>query len=529
MATIFEAPAAMNGALPPGPRPLPFVGNVLEFRRDQLGYLQRLEREYGKMATIYIGNVPVVLLFRPEHVRYVLAENPRNFTSREVSEGLRQLIGDGLLTIDGEAHRRQRRLVQPAFHRKRVEGYAATMTQYAQEMLADWRAGDRLDMARAMQELTLRIVAKCLFNIDLANQANQLGRAFSEMIDNPVGLLEGFLGLHIDSPLTAYGRRMAAKRRVDEFIYTLIAQRRAEGQDRGDILSMLLAAQEEDEVGHGGENENGYDGLNGENGLTDIQIRDHIMTFLAAGHETTANALTWTFYLLSEHPDVREKLLEELQTVLGGRVPVVEDLPNLPYLEWVLNESMRLYPPAWVQGRRSIEAFELDGVRLPTGTMVMFSQWVIHRLPEIWGDAEVFRPERWDPVAGQKVLPWSYFPFGGGPRICIGMPFAQLEAKLLLATILPRFTPHVMPGYQPEPNPLITLRPKNGLPVMLASTGTEDVEGGAQAWEHLFSGDEEGDEEYDGYGGYGGYPEREGCLRALWSLLMGGNRDEYID
>jgi cytochrome P450 len=247
---------------------------------------------------------------------------------------------------------------------------------------------------------------------------------------------------------------------------------------------------------------------------------------MAAGHETTANALTWTFYLLSEHPDVREKLLEELQAVLGGRVPLVEDLPNLPYLEWVLNESMRLYPPAWVQGRRSVEAFELDGVRFPAGTMVMFSQWVIHRLPEIWGDAEAFRPERWDPVAGQKVLSWSYFPFGGGPRICIGMPFAQLEAKLLLATILPRFTPRVMPGYQPELNPLITLRPKNGLPVILASTRAQDAEdpqGSAPGWEHLFSGDEEGDE------GYWGYPDREGCLRALWSLLLGSNHDEYVD
>lgn len=460
MATIVQE----HTVLPAGPRPLPFVGNILEFRRDQLGYLQQLQRTYGDMATIHIGNAPVVLLFRPEHVRYVLTENPRNFTSREVAEGLRQLIGDGLLTIDGEAHRQQRRLVQPAFHKKRVEGYAGIMVQHTQEMLEEWYAGERLDMASAMQALTLRIVARCLFNVDLTQQIDELGRAFSEMIANPIGLLEGFLNVRIDQPFTAYGRRMAAKRRVDDFIYELIAQRRTEGRDTGDVLSMLLTAQEE--------------GIT----LTDTQVRDHIMTFFAAGHETTANALTWTFYLLSDHPAEREKLLNELKTVLAGRAPTVEDLPDLPYLEWVLNESMRLYPPAWTQGRRATNAFELDGVHFPAGTMVMFSQWVIHRLPDVWDDPDVFRPERWDPVNGQKVPQWSYFPFGGGPRICIGMPFAQLEAKLLLGTMLQRYIPLTVPGYRMELNPLITLRPKHGLPMMLVLA---DSDGTASSRDHL--------------------------------------------
>lgn len=495
MATTFEPPASEHAALPPGPRPLPYIGNVLDFRRDQLGYLQQLERTYGRMATIYIGNVPAVMLFRPEHVRYILTENPRNFTNREVTEGLRQLIGDGLLTIDGEMHRQQRRLVQPAFHKKRVEGYASTMTQYTQEMLKGWRAGERLDIARAMQEVTLRIVAKCLFNVDLAGQVNELGGAFTGMIGNPVGLLEGFLNIRIDSPLTAYGRRMAAKRRVDEFIYGLIAERRAEGQDKGDALSMLLAAQESEE---------------GNDALTDEQVRDHIMTFVAAGHETTANALTWTFYLLSGHPAVREKLLNELQTRQAGRIPTVDDLPNLPYLEWVLNESMRLYPPAWTQGRRAVEAFELDGVHFPAGTMVMFSQWVIHRLPDIWGDPLTFRPERWDPAAEEKVPPWSYFPFGGGPRICIGMPFAQLEAKLLLATILQRFTPRITPGYHLELNPLVTLRPKHGMPAILIPTGVAGAEGSVTNWDNLLYSSAERQREYS---------ERKGCLGALLSLF----------
>ncbi|MGH2493278.1 MAG: cytochrome P450, partial [Ktedonobacteraceae bacterium] len=424
-----------------------------------------------------------------EHVRYVLTENPRNFTSREVAEGLRQLIGDGLLTIDGEAHRQQRRMVQPAFHKKRVEGYASVMTDYTEGTLKNWRAGERIDMARAMQELTLRIVGKCLFNLDVADQVDTLGNAFTEMIGNPIGLLEGFLNVRIDQPFTAYGRRMAAKRRIDEFIYQLIAPRRSETGDKGDVLSMLLKAQE------------------GEIALSDTQVRDHIMTFVAAGHETTANALTWTFYLLAQHPDARKKLLAELQSVLAGRAPTIDDLPNMPYTEWVLNESMRLYPPAWTQGRRATEAFDLDGVHFPAGTMVMFSQWVIHRLPEIWGDAETFRPERWDPTNEQKVLPWSYFPFGGGPRICIGMPFAQLEAKLLLATILQQFTPHLAPGSRVELNPLITLRPKHGMPMILIPT---TAEGNTQSWEHLLhmSASTRGEE-----------TERRGCLGALLSLF----------
>ena len=453
MSTIQQAAAK----LPPGPRPLPIFGNLLSFRGDQLHYLQQLQQTYGNMATFYVGKTPIVLFFRPEHVRYVLTENPRNFTNREVAENLRELLGDGLLTIDGETHRQQRRMVQPAFHKKRVESYADIMVEHTLEMLETWREGERMDIARAMQELTLRIVGKCLFNIDLSKEVNDLGSAFTAMIANPVSLLEGLFGLRIDTPFTAYGRRTAAKRTLDAFIYKLIQQRRAEGQDAGDVLSMLLTAHDEEHT------------------LSDTQVRDHIMTFVAAGHETTALALTWTFYLLSEHPAVYEKLREELQSVLGSHAPTIDDIGKLSYMEWVLNESMRLYPPAWSQGRRAVEAFDLDGYHFPAGTMLMFSQWVGHRLPDIWEAPTEFRPERWDPVSGQKVPQWAYFPFGGGPRICIGMPFAQLEAKLLLATILQHYRLQLVSGYRLQLAPLITLRPKNGMPMVVrtASSATE--------------------------------------------------------
>jgi cytochrome P450 len=444
-------------SLPPGPRPFPVFGNLLSFRGNQLGYLQQLQQTYGDMATFYVGKIPIVLFFRPEHVRYVLTENPRNFTNREAAGNLRELIGDGLLTIDGETHRQQRRMVQPAFHKKRVESYADIMVKHTLEMLETWHEGEKMDIARAMQALTLRIVAKCLFNVDLSNSVGDLGSSFNAMIGNPVSLLEGFLGLRIDKPFTSYGRRMAAKRMLDKFIYKLIEQRRTDEQDVGDVLSMLLTTHDEEHT------------------LTDTQIRDHIMTFVAAGHETTSLALTWTFYLLSEHPAICEKLLDELQSVLGGQTPTIDNIGSLPYLEWVLNESMRLYPPAWSQGRRAIDAFDLDGYHFPAGTMVMFSQWVVHRLPDIWEDPTEFRPERWDPVAGQKIPPWAYFPFGGGPRICIGMPFAQLEAKLLLATILQQYRLQLAPDYHLQLAPLITLRPKRGMP-MIARTASSTVE-----------------------------------------------------
>ncbi len=441
--------------LPPGPKALPVFGNLLDFGRNQLTFVQRMHDTYGDMATIHMGKRPFVLLFKPEYVRYLLTENPRNFKTLQSGGDLPEVLGEGLLTIEGEAHRQQRRLVQPAFHKKRVENYANDMVRFTQEMVATWQTNQEIDIAQAMQSLTLRIVAKSLFNIELASEVNALGQNFTHMIENRRGVLARIFNLYLDVPFTRYGKRMRARRNIDTLIYRLIRERRAEGHDAGDVLSMLLAAQDGVAV------------------LTDTQVRDNVMTLMAAGHETTANALTWTFYQLSQNPDVCTKLLAELQQVLAGRAPTVADMPQLPYTEWVVSESMRLYPPVWMMGRRAIEDFELDGYHFPAGTLFGMSQWILHRMPELWGDAEVFRPERWDPVEAKKVQPWAYFPFGGGPRICIGMPFAQLEAKLLLTTILQHYVPRLAPGFQVELQPLITLRPKHGLKVVLDITSHE--------------------------------------------------------
>ncbi len=472
MATTIQEPKT---TLPAGPQPLPLIGNAFSFRTQPLAFLQQLQRTYGNMTTVYLGRVPIVVLFQPEHVRYLLVEHPRIFSNRAFTQGSggtsEGILDEGLLTIDGEAHRQQRRAVQPAFHKKRVEGYAETMLLDTQELLKTWHAGDIVDVSRAMQELTLRIVGQCLFNIDLSTQLTDIGTAFNGVIGTQPGILETVLNTRIDQPFTTYGKRMAAIRRLDTLIYTLIAQRRGDKQERNDVLSMLLTAPD------------GRDAEHAEIPLNDKQVHDHIMTFIAAGHETTANALTWTFYLLSEHPEAREKLLTEMRTVLNGRAPTMEDMANMPYLDWVLSESMRLYPPAWIQGRSSSEEFEMDGVRFPAGTLFLLSQWVTHRIPEIWGDPDVFRPERWNPENGQKVQAGAYFPFGAGPRICIGMPFAQIESKLILTTILQKFTPRTTPGYQAEISPLITLRPKENLKMRLLPTSTEASS--APSWEQV--------------------------------------------
>ncbi len=491
MATTAQDIQTPKAKLPPGPRKLPYIGNLLSFRSDPLGYFQQLQRTYGNMATIHIGKMPVVLLFRPEHVRYVLVEHPRFFSN----SGLQQdgnSANEGLLTIDGVQHRQQRRAVQPAFHKKQVEGYAEVIDQYTQELLENWQIGDQIDVSRDMQALTLRIISKCLFSVDLSHQLQALSSVFNDMIGSQGSIAEDALNIRIDNPITGYGKRMAATRQLDMLIYTLIAQRRASKEEYHDVLSMLLEAPYGDDP---------------EVKLNEKQIHDHILTFLAAGHETTANALVWAFYLLSQHTQVRAKLQDELRNVLNGRVPTVEDLAQMPYLNWVLDETLRLYPPAWFQARFVAQECEIDGVRLPVGTLLMLSQWVIHRLPEVWGDPDVFRPERWDAAQGENIPAGAYFPFGGGPRTCIGMPLAQLEAKMILATVLQRYALQPLPGYVPGTQPLITLRPKHNLCVTLLPAYSSDMK---EQWTLLTR---------TANNNVSTHAERKGCLGAVLSLF----------
>ena len=324
------------------------------------------------------------------------------------------------------------------------------MTQFAQEMLDRWQPGAIVNISSEMQQLTLRIITKTLFDVDSLEQTLVLGHAFDAVIHSSprTSVLLGRFRRQRLPQKTAESVRV-----IDEFVYNLIAQRRTEDKDTGDVLSMLLAAQEEDAA------------------LTDKQIHDHVLTFVAAGHETAQNTLAWTFYLLSKNPLTLQKLLAELHTVLAGRVPTLNDLPDLPYLEGVINESWRFYPPAWRQARQAVNDFELDGYHIPARTVTILSQWILHNLPDVWGDPQNFRPERWDQANGQKIPQGAYFPFGLGPHICIGMPFAQLETRLLLATILQRYIPRLAPNAHIVFQPLVTLRPKYGMPMRLEPGG----------------------------------------------------------
>ncbi len=432
--------------LPPGPKPLPIVGNILQMRKDPLAFVTSLQRIYGDVATFYLGKTPAVLFTRPEAIRYILIENARNFTNREATENLRLILGDGLLSIDGEFHRQQRRMVQPAFHKQRVEGYRDAMVACTERILGEWQAKPQVDMAWEMMRLTMHIVAKALFNVDLTSQSEHIGQALSDAAQYANRSRAPFQRLRINLPFTAYGKYIRARRFLDETVATIITRHRSSGEDTGDVISMLLSAQDED----GGS-------------MTDKQVRDETLTLLAAGHATTANTLTWTFYLLSQHPPIRERLLDELQRVLGGRAPTVDDLAHLPYLDLVIKESMRLYPPAWAQARYTVGDFEYGSYHIPHGTIIILSQWVTHRLPDLWPEPEQFKPERFDPEQGQKYPPQAYFPFGAGSRICIGMPFANLEARILLATILQRYVPRLIPGFPVVPQPMVTLFPRYGM------------------------------------------------------------------
>lgn len=443
---------SIRRALPPGPSGRWGIANLLAFQRDPLAFFSGVQRSFGAIAHVRLLGREVVVFARPEYTWYFLVDHAQNFSSGGNRRILKRFLGEALLTTDGDQHRRQRRLVQPAFHRKRVESYAEIMTSQTEQMLDRWRIGDEIELAAALQELTLRIIVRALFDLDLQTQGAELSRLFTTVIENqrigPLGELLARLNM---GPVRQADE---AREQLDQFVYHLIEQRRAEGRDHGDVLSMLLQAQ--DDTGAA---------------MSDREVRDQAMTLIAAGHETTSNALAWTFYLLSRNPEQYGRLRAEVAQALGGRTATAADLPQLPYVDAVITEAMRIYPPAWTVSREAIEPFELGGYHFPAGTRAIISQWVIHHLPEIWGDPENFRPERWTPAFRQSLPHGAYFPFGAGPRICIGMPLAEMEARLLLVTILQRFTPHMVAGWPVEPKPRVTIRMKQGMRVRLEAPG----------------------------------------------------------
>lgn len=438
--------------LPPGPGGRYLVGDLLDYSRDPLGFLTHCAREYGDVVRLRFSGPPAYLLAHPDYIEQVLVGNNRNFIKDRVTRSQLSILGEGLLTSGGDFWRRQRRLAQPAFHRERIENYAGTMVAYTERMLEGWRDGEQRDTHRDMMRLTLGIVAKTLVDADISEEAERVGEALGAVMahfsDEGNGVFLRMLPEGIPTPSNLRYRR--ARHRLEGFIYGIIDERRKSGRDTGDLLSMLLHAS----------NEAG-------NRMNDKQLRDELMTVIMAGHETTAIALSWTWRLLALHPEAEKKLHSELER-LGGIAPTVDDLPRLPYTDAVLKESMRLYPPGWAIGREVIEDCEIGGYHVPAETQIFISQYVVHRDPRFFEKPNSFDPDRWTNGLEKRIPKYAYFPFGGGPRLCIGQSFARMEAILLLATIAQRFRLHLLPGQRTVPQPSITLRPRYGVRVKLA-------------------------------------------------------------
>jgi len=432
---------------PPGPNGRPLVGHLLEVRRNQLGFLRTCARDFGDVVEVRYGPKPVMLLNHPRYIEEVLVTQHRVFAKGRFYAILQPMLGHGLLTSEGSFWLRQRRLAQPAFHRERVAAYADVMVAYAEEAVAAWSDGAVLDVQREMARLTLRIVCRALFDAEVSAEAAAVGGALPialRELDAQINGPEFLLPAWVWTPSRLRLRR--AVRHLDRVVYRIIARRRASGEDRGDLLSALLAVRDEDGTG-----------------MSDRQVRDETITVMLAGHETTALALAWALHLLAGHPAAEARLRAEVTEVLGDRPASAADPPRLRYADAVVAEAMRLYPPIPLIGRQATEPCTIAGYRLPAGANVAVSPWVVHRDPRFFTEPEAFRPERWLDGLAERLPRFAYFPFAGGPRVCIGQGFARMEAVLLLATIARRCTLAPVDERPVVPEPALTLRQRDGL------------------------------------------------------------------
>ena len=421
-------------------------------------------RRYGRAAHYRILRNDVVLLNDPADIGEVLIDKAAWFGKDRTQRRMKILLGEGLITSDGEAHKRGRRIAAPAFHRRRVDGYAGQIVSLAAAMREQWKAGVEFDISAEMMRLALRVTARTLFDTEVTAEIHEINDQVNIIMD-----LYHFLitlpraELLLNSPLPKMRRFRAAKKRLDEVVDGMIQSRRAEVDTglgasvpdaRGDLLSMLVAARDDEA---GGDHRR----------LTSEELRDQVLTLFLAGFETVANALSWTWLLLGQNPEVEAKLHAEIDAVLGGRLPTLDDMPQLEYTGMVLSESMRLYPPAWAMGREVVEDVSIGPYRLRKGTMVFFSQYIVQRDARWFPEPERFLPERFTAAAKAGRPRFAYFPFGGGGRQCIGEPFAWMEGTLALATLAQRWRVEIVPGQKIEVQPKITLRPKNGIRVKM--------------------------------------------------------------
>ena len=438
-------------AIPAGPSSF-FPGRYLRImQRAPIPFFTELAQTYGDAVQFKVGPQVIILVNHPDLIREVLVTQHRSFHKSLVLQRTKIILGEGLLTSEDELHLRQRRLAQPAFHRDRIARYADVMVQRAAAMRASWQDGAIVDMHHEMMRLTLEVVAKTLFDADMEGEQDEIGAALTSLIELFPLLMNPMSTIWQKLPVPSTFRFRRAIKRLDRTIYGIIDERRASGEDRGDLLSMLLLAQ--DVEGDGG-------------GMSDLQLRDEAMTLFLAGHETTANALAWTFYLLAQHADVARELRRVVDEVVGDRLPTAADYPRLQYVEQVLAESMRLYPPAWAVSRLALEDVRIGEWDVPRRAVVAMSQAVMHRDARFWPEPERFDPSRFTAEAKAARPKYAYFPFGAGPRICIGEGFAWMEGVLILATLAQKWEMELR-SRDVQPQASITLRPRGGISMKL--------------------------------------------------------------
>jgi cytochrome P450 len=438
---------------PPGPKGWPLVGLALEVRRDPLGTMQRVGREYGDIVRLPVAMQDRILLNHPDYIQQVLVIQHAKFHKSELTKQVTEpLLGQGLLISEGEFWRRQRRLSQPAFHRSRINEYATAMIEIAEAHMREWRDGDQRDLAAEMMALTLDVAVRTLFGTSLAVEPEKVGHAMTFLMRYQIRRQRSPLRIPETWPTPRNRRATREREFIDSLVYRMIEDRQAQhsSNHRNDLLSLLMDSMDED----GSQ-------------MTRRQLRDEAMTLFLAGHETTAQMLAWTWYLLSENSSAEERLHQELRDVLSGRPPEAADFGKLPYLQAVMNESLRLYPPAYIIARTSIEPCEIAGYQFPVGATMLMSQWSMHRDPRYYEDADSFRPERWTGGLANRLPPGAYFPFGDGPRRCIGQGFALLEAAIVIGILAQHFRFRLVPGHPVIPEPLVTLRPRNGIRMTL--------------------------------------------------------------
>ncbi|MDB6123052.1 MAG: Cytochrome [Pedosphaera sp.] len=434
-----------NSSPVPGPSRFQLLRDYPKIRRDLTRYLAALAQQHGETVLLPII-YPTYMVSNPADIKHILISNPQNYHKTGGLKVGKELFGEGLVTSEIPLHPKQRRIMQPMFHRQSIANFGTIMTRTTSDWIRNWQDGSTINFGMELMQITLSIVGQALFSVDLLKDAKEIGNAF---LSSQVEITKIQRGLPLPKLLRTSNHRRYQKalKAINEFVLELIKSRRNEPNPPDDLLSLLLASRYEDG-----------------SPMSNQQIRDEAVTALMAGHETVTNGLTWTFYLLAQHPDIQARVIKEVDEVLSGRLPTMADLPNLRYIEMVFAESLRIFPPAWILARRVLKEDSLpSGLTLPANSEVIMVQFVCHRNPKYFPEPERFNPDRFDPAVKKEWPQFAYFPFGAGPRFCIGESFARMEAALLIATFLQQFTFDLVPGQDIVPEPLITMRPRHGI------------------------------------------------------------------